>query len=135
MPDQANHVSLAVADGTETRAYVARPSGPGPHRAMLVLQEALGVNSKIRGVADRYAKQGYVAIAPELFHRTNPGYEAAIIEMDQIMPLVRSLTTDGLTADAAAKRFVNVEFSDANHAFFNEQVDRYDRAAANQSWA
>ena len=42
---------------------------------LLVFQEAFGVNAHIRDVTDRFAKQGYVAIAPEMFHRTAPGFE------------------------------------------------------------
>lgn len=219
-------LNLKVEDGTGMRAYVARPKNGGPHPGMMVLMEALGVNAQIRGVADRYAEElGFVAIAPDLFHRIHPGYEAEALDRDVIMPMIRKLTTEGLLADtraaygwltsqkdvdtskiatmgfclggraaylansalplaaaisyyggsiapslldraaqlhgphcffwggidqgippeqrravadavrAAGKKFVDVEFSDANHQFFNERVDRYNAAAAAQSWA
>ncbi len=61
---------LHLAVGEETmRAYVARPSNQGPYPGIIVLQEAFGVNLHIRDVTERMAEEGYVAIAPELYHR------------------------------------------------------------------
>ena len=55
-------------------AYVALPeSGRGP--AVVIGQEIFGVNANIRSVADRYAEEGYVAIAPDLFWRLEPGIQ------------------------------------------------------------
>jgi carboxymethylenebutenolidase len=224
MEIESGSISLDV-DGVEMKAYVSTPSELGVRPGIMVFQEALGVNSQIRGVADRYARLGFVAIAPDLFHRVRPGYEASVIVMDELMLLVKTLTPEGLIADATAayrwltseaganpaqiaavgycmggraayfanselnlaaaisyyagglmgdhlsraaslrgphlffwggqdkgippeqhraltdalraadKRFVDVEFSDCNHAFFNEQTDRYNGPAAKQSWA
>lgn len=55
-------ISIEVSDGTQMGAYVSRPPGNDPRPAMMVFQEALGVNSQIRGVADRWAEKGFVAI-------------------------------------------------------------------------
>jgi carboxymethylenebutenolidase len=74
MTKQNEYVTLSVADGTSMRAYVSRPAG-APRGGLIVFQEAFGVNSHIRDVADRFAKEGYLSIAPELFHRTAPGLE------------------------------------------------------------
>ena len=53
------------------RMYRAQPAGAAaPDRAIVVLQEAFGVNDHIQDVARRVAGQGYVAVAPDLFHRT-----------------------------------------------------------------
>ncbi|HEV7887182.1 MAG TPA: dienelactone hydrolase family protein [Acidimicrobiales bacterium] len=49
------------------RAYVARPPGPGPHPGVLVLHELFGLNDDIRRIARRFAGNGYVALAPDLF--------------------------------------------------------------------
>lgn len=233
MEHQSSQIALSVAavDGdtsanaTTMAAYVARPSGDGPFPGVLLLQEALGVNAQIRGVADRFADRGFVTIALELFHRSSPGYEKTDLVMDEVMRMVKTLTSEGLIADcraafdwlssrpnvqrdkiaalgfcmggraaflanselplaaavsfygggiapalldrvpklsgphlffwggqdksipadrrravadalhAAGKRFVDVEFSDATHAFFNEQISLYNPAAAHQSWA
>ena len=91
MPIKVKQITLEPDDSTEMRAYVSLPSSAGPHPGILVLQEALGVNSQIRGVADRYAQLGFVAIAPDLFHRIKPGYEATTVVMDDVMPLIQAL--------------------------------------------
>jgi len=68
--------TLAVADGSSMQAFVARPDEKGSFPGVLVFQEAFGVNAHIRDVTQRIAREGYVAIAPELFHRsTAPGFE------------------------------------------------------------
>lgn len=67
-------ISITADDGGRFNAYLARPaSGGGP--ALLVLQEIFGVNRHIRDVCDRYAEEGYIALAPDLFWRLEPGIE------------------------------------------------------------
>ena len=93
-------VELAVADGTRMAAYVARPKAGGPHPGLLVFQEAFGVNHHIRNVAERFAAEGYVAIAPELFHRTAPpGFEGSYTDFPAVMPHVQAVTTETAEAD------------------------------------
>ena len=67
-------VRLHAADGFEFPAYVAHPKG-APKGAIVVLQEIFGVNAHIREVADGYAAQGYLAVAPATFHRAKHGVE------------------------------------------------------------
>ena len=62
-------ITLTAADGFKSSAYVAEPAGT-PKGAIVVLQEIFGVNSHIRGVADRYAAAGYLAVAPSTFDRS-----------------------------------------------------------------
>ncbi|MFZ4603810.1 MAG: dienelactone hydrolase family protein [Caulobacterales bacterium] len=64
---------VQVADGS-FKAYVAQPSG-APKGGVVVIQEIFGVNEGIRGKADWLASQGYLAIAPDLFWRLEPGVE------------------------------------------------------------
>ena len=64
----ASTISLTAADGFQLSAYVSEPAG-APKGAIVVLQEIFGVNSHIRGVADRYAEAGYLAVAPATFDR------------------------------------------------------------------
>ncbi|MFZ0292635.1 MAG: dienelactone hydrolase family protein [Candidatus Sulfotelmatobacter sp.] len=93
-------VELSVADGTRMAAYVARPKDGGPHPGLLVFQEAFGVNHHIRNVAERFAAVGYVAIAPELFHRTAPpGFEGKYTDFPAVMPHVQAVTTETAEAD------------------------------------
>lgn len=82
--------------------YVARPKAPNG-AALLVFQEAFGVNAHIRDVAQRFADLGYVAVAPELFHRTaEPGFEAAYGNFEVLRPHMDALTPEGLIEDARA---------------------------------
>lgn len=67
-------VSLTAADGHELAAYVARPEGPATG-GLVVVQEIFGVNAHIRAVADGFARDGYLAVAPALFDRIRPGIE------------------------------------------------------------
>lgn len=67
-------IELKAADGFVFPAYVAQPTGT-PKGGVVVLQEIFGVNSHIRAVADGYAAQGYLAVAPATFHRVKPGVE------------------------------------------------------------
>jgi len=91
-------VELAVADGTRMAAYVARPAQGGPHPGLLLFQEAFGVNHHIRSVSDRFAAEGYAVIAPELFHRTAPGFEGSYRDFPAVLPHYQAVTT--VTAEA-----------------------------------
>ena len=95
-------VKLQVADGTSMDAYAAMPSEGGKLPGLLVFQEAFGVNAHIRDVTERFAQQGFVAIAPELFHRTAPGFDGSYTDFPSVMPHLQALTPDGLIADARA---------------------------------
>jgi carboxymethylenebutenolidase len=55
-------------------AYAAEPDGP-PRAAIIVIQEIFGVNEGIRRKCDRWAELGYLAVAPDLFWRLEPGVE------------------------------------------------------------
>ena len=99
----AKNVQLKVADNTTMQAYVARPASGGPHAGLMVFQEAYGVNSHIRHVTERFAEQGYVAIAPELFHRTAPaGFEGDYKDFPSVMPHYQALTNQAAEADIRA---------------------------------
>jgi carboxymethylenebutenolidase len=64
--------SIPVPDGTTLPAYVARPAGRPAPTAVIVVHELFGVNPDIRGVADDLAAAGYLAAAPEFYHRDAP---------------------------------------------------------------
>ena len=63
-------IRLRAADGHELGAYRAGPSGK-PRGGIVVLQEIFGVNSHIRDVADGFAADGYLALAPALYDRSS----------------------------------------------------------------
>ena len=95
-------ITLQVADGTSMNAYVATPADGGPLPGLLVFQEAFGVNPHIRDVTERLAKQGYIAIAPEMFHRTGPGFECEYTNFPACKPHIEALTPEGMIADATS---------------------------------
>src|SRR5499426_2757164 len=64
-------IELTASDGHKLAAYRADPSGK-PRGGIVVIQEIFGVNSHIRSVADGYAADGYLAIAPAMFDRYEP---------------------------------------------------------------
>lgn len=80
-PIETHRLEIPSA-GTQINAYLAIPEGDGPFPAVVVLQEIFGVNTHIRDVTERFAQQGYVAIAPALYHRLSPGFETGYTEED-----------------------------------------------------
>jgi len=95
-------ITLRVNDGSSMNAYVARPSDSSSHPGIIVLQEAFGVNLHIRNMCDRFAAEGYIAIAPELFHRTAPGFEGSYTDFAAVMPHMQAMTNEGAAADLRA---------------------------------
>jgi len=74
MDTTSERVTIPVGE-TSMPAYLSRPRADGKFPGVLVFQEIFGINHHIRSIADRVAAEGYVAVAPELFHRTAPGIE------------------------------------------------------------
>ena len=68
------HIILTASDGFKLGAYRADPVGP-PRGGIVVIQEIMGVNHHIRAMTDLYAAQGYLALAPAMFDRAEPGFE------------------------------------------------------------
>ncbi len=100
--DVTIHVTDKSTDATTMEAFVARPCDDAVHPALIVLQEAFGVNSHIRRVAERFAREGYVAVAPELYHRTAQCFTAAYTDYASVMPHIKAITEEGLTEDLRA---------------------------------
>ena len=90
-------IELLAADGARIPAYEARPQGQ-PRGAVVVIQEIFGVNSHIRSVADGYAEQGYLAVAPACFHRAKPGVELGYSEADMGEGFVYKTAVEALPA-------------------------------------
>ena len=67
-------IKLKAADGHHFDAYVARPARE-PIAGLVVLQEIFGVNKHIRSIADGYARDGFLAVAPALFDRVERGVD------------------------------------------------------------
>jgi carboxymethylenebutenolidase len=74
-------LKLKADDGHKFDAYVSRPAGE-PIAGLVVLQEAFGVNGHVRWVADGYAKDGFLTVAPALFDRLQRGVELGYEDED-----------------------------------------------------
>jgi len=90
--------------GAGRRGYLSVPEGAGPHPAVLVYQEAFGVNAYVQGEADRLAANGYAALAPDLFDGETFGYD----EWQKLAPKFGSLNDPKL-----------LEYVDASLAFLD----------------
>jgi carboxymethylenebutenolidase len=99
----SEYATLRAADGHEFKAYVARPAGK-PAAGLVVIQEVFGVNFHIRSVADGYANDGFLAVAPALFDRIQPGielgYEGA--DLQTAMSLIPKLDAEKSVLDIGA---------------------------------
>jgi carboxymethylenebutenolidase len=90
-------IELKAADGQSIPAYVAQPAGKAKG-AVVVIQEIFGVNSHIRSVADGYAAEGYLAVAPAIFHRVRPGVELGYQPDDMSAGMGLKTATEALPA-------------------------------------
>ena len=99
-------IEVKAADGFACQAYLVEPEGR-PRGAIVVLQEIFGVNSHIRAVADGYAAEGYLVIAPSTFARVKPGIELGYSDADMqggfaLKLAVEALPAPGVLADIQA---------------------------------
>jgi carboxymethylenebutenolidase len=102
MEIKGEFVTTKVSDGSSMRLYVARPLGAAAGRGLLVMQEAFGVNAHIRDVTERFAREGFLAVAPELYHRTGAGFEGRYDDFPSAMTHLKELRDANLEADFRA---------------------------------
>src|SRR4029079_17883774 len=82
-------------------AFVARPEG-GPRPAVLVIQEAFGLNAHIRDVTQRIAGEGYVALAPDLYWRGGKGRTVAYEDLGDAIRIMQTLRDDQIVTDVGS---------------------------------
>ena len=155
-------VALTASDGHELSAYVAPTQGK-PIGAIVVIQEIFGVNASIREVADAYAAEGFVAVAPALFDRFGKGIELGyddagmqracavayypggigkVAAEEPSCPVIVHVGTDDshVAADqldavrAAHPDVVIYAYDGADHAFANSQRPSYKADSAVLAW-
>ena len=110
----AHDVTVETPDGP-MRLYEAKPEGE-PRGAIVVVQEAFGVNPHIEDVTRRAAAAGYLAVAPDLFHRSGPGAVVEYGKFEKVMEYFQALGSDAaiLTdVDAALGHLRGAGFADA----------------------
>jgi carboxymethylenebutenolidase len=84
----------------QTPLSIHEPDGP-PKGGVVVVQEAFGVNDHIEDVARRFAAEGWLTVAPHLFHRTGDP-ELGYGDMSVVMPHMQALTAEGVLGDIDA---------------------------------
>jgi carboxymethylenebutenolidase len=89
---ETQDLTLDTADGP-MRLYTARPDGDA-RGAVVVVQEAFGVNPHIEDVTRRTADAGYYAVAPDLFHRSGPGSVVEYGDFGKVMEYFKDLAGD-----------------------------------------
>jgi carboxymethylenebutenolidase len=96
-------LSLTASDGHRLGAYRADPAG-APQAGIVVIQEIFGVNHHIRSVCDRFAAEGYAAVAPALFDRIQPDYQSGYSpeEIERSRKFVANPDWDAMMRDTQA---------------------------------
>lgn len=104
MSGATEDIQITTASGDTMGAYLATPEGSGPFPAVIVWMEIFGVNDHIRDVTRRVAAEGYVAVAPDFFHRTGPGLNLGYDEagFEEGFKHLGSLQADQMIEDARA---------------------------------
>ena len=92
-------VKIPVADGT-IPAYRAQPVGSGPYTTLLVIEEIFGVHEHIKDMCRRFAKLGFLAIAPELYSRL--GNVVAMTDIKEVMATVNKAPDATVMSDLDA---------------------------------
>ena len=98
-----NLIELTADDGHRFAAYQVQPSRK-PRGAVIVVQEIFGVNSHIRSVADGYAADGYLALAPAFYDRAQRDFEVGYSSDDVQLgvKLMQQIDWDKTMADVSA---------------------------------
>ena len=97
-------IQLTTSDDFTLGAYVARPEGK-PRAGVVVIQEVWGVNSWVRSVADRFARHGYLAVAPQMFDRMRRDFQSENYGPDHfpiVGELMKTFSNDNAMRDIEA---------------------------------
>lgn len=92
---------------TAVDAYLSRPVSDGPHPGVIVIMEAFGLNDHIKDVADRFAREGYIALAPDMYTREgNPDPT----NIDDVIKVMFSVPDDQAMGDLdAGARYIKAD--------------------------
>lgn len=95
---------IKATDGFELNAYRARPEGKA-RGGVVVIQEVWGINNWVRSVTDRWARHGFLAVAPAMFDRVDYGYESENYGQEQfaiIGEMMKKFDPEAALLDAEA---------------------------------
>ncbi len=93
-----SEVADSKVGGQDMSVFTYRPEGDGKRPAVIVIQEIFGVNDHIKDVAQRFANEGYVAAAPDLFYKAGKNVTVPFSDMQQGSALRGQLTNDDIVA-------------------------------------
>jgi carboxymethylenebutenolidase len=94
--------SINVRTGSESMpCHIARPATGGPYPALVVVMEAFGLNTHIKSITDRFAEEGFVAIAPNLYFRQDNNV-VSYSDLPAAIRLMGTLKDDQVVADMGA---------------------------------
>jgi carboxymethylenebutenolidase len=101
LEDQTQRVQIA-SDGGSMPAFRAKPQARGPRAAVIVLMEAYGLVPSFAREVERVARMGYVAIAPDLYHRQAPDNTASYADLKKAIALMGRLSDAEFVTDFRA---------------------------------
>ena len=101
MEIRTSHERVSTPDGAMP-VFLAEPTGPGRHPAVIVIMEAFGLNGHIEDVARRIAAEGYVALAPDLYWRQLPDNKVGYDELPKAIGLMQKVKDDKAVSDLNA---------------------------------
>jgi carboxymethylenebutenolidase len=83
---RSENIKYASTDGTQIDAYISRPAAPGRYPGVVVTMEAMGLLDHMRDIARRFALEGYIAVAPDLY--TRQGTPADPTNLDEVIKVL-----------------------------------------------
>jgi carboxymethylenebutenolidase len=118
-PRHGEYVDIALPGGGKLNAWVVYPERKGKAGVVILIHEIYGLSDWFRGVADQLAKEGFIAIAPDLISGMGPngGGTASAATRDDVVALVRGLTPEVTTARLNAVRDYARKIPSANGKF------------------
>ena len=97
--------TVTLPSGEEQfRAYLVQPDSAGPHPALMLIHEWWGLNEQIKGEARKFAEQGFVALAPDLYHGSVTGDPSMAHELMRGLPQDRAVRDLKVAFDFLAAR-------------------------------
>jgi carboxymethylenebutenolidase len=99
-PRHGEYVDVKVGSGDSVRAWIVYPERRDKAGVVLIIHEIYGLSDWIRGVADQLAREGFIAVAPDLItgKGQNGGGTDSLASRDDVVKLIRGLTADEVTA-------------------------------------
>ena len=101
MDIRTSHETVTTPDGAMP-VYVAEPTAPGRHPAVIVIMEAFGLNGNIEEITRRIAAEGYVALAPDVYWRMLPDNKVGYDELPKAIGLMQKVNDQKVVQDLSS---------------------------------